>query len=99
VATKRVHLVGKVSSDSRAAIEPVLKGLANGAVTETPDGFDVDGWQEGTDPRELNRQLLSALRRVERRTRLRSEWTMDDVTYRFFDYALKGTRPASPDQP
>ncbi|MGO9027945.1 MAG: hypothetical protein ACLQOZ_04850 [Acidimicrobiales bacterium] len=99
MATDRVHLVGTVSTDARAAIGPVLKGLVNGAVTETPDGFDVDGWQEGTDPRELNRQLLSALRRVERRTRLRSEWTFDDVTYRFFDYALKGTRPASSDRP
>jgi predicted nucleotidyltransferase component of viral defense system len=38
------------------------------------------------------------LDRVERRTRLRSEWTVNGVTDRFFDYVPKGTRPASPDQ-
>jgi len=53
---------------------------------------------EGTDSRELNRELLSSLRRVERRIRLRSEWTVNGVTDRFFDYVPKGTRPASPDQ-
>src|ERR1035437_4033534 len=58
----------------------------------------VDCWMEGTDSRELNRELLSSLRRVERRTRLRSEWTVNGVTDRFFDYVPKGTRPASPDQ-
>ncbi len=30
--------------------------------------------------------------------RLRAEWTANGVTDRFFDYAQKGTRPASPDQ-
>jgi hypothetical protein len=34
------------------------------------------------------------LRRVERRTRLRAEWTADGSTYRFFDYAFKSERPA-----
>lgn len=47
----------------------------------------------GFEPRELNRQLLSALRRVERKTRLRAEWDCDGVSYRFFDYVLKSSRP------
>jgi hypothetical protein len=72
--------------------------LVGGTVTETPEGFHVDCWMEGTDSRELNRELLSSLRRVERRTRLHSEWTVNGVTDRFFDYVPKGTRPASPDQ-
>jgi hypothetical protein len=47
---------------------------------------------EGASARELNRTLLSALRKVERRTTLRAEWTSDDGTSeRFFDYVLKKT--------
>jgi hypothetical protein len=92
------HLIAEVSSDSPTAIGPVLEQLVGGTVTETPEGFHVDCWMEGTDSRELNRELLSSLRRVERRTRLRAEWTANGVTDRYFDYVPKGTRPASPDQ-
>jgi len=50
----------------------------------------------GPAARDLNRSLLSALRRAERRTRLRAEWTAGGMTERFFDYVPKGTRPALP---
>jgi hypothetical protein len=93
------HLIADVSSDSPGAIGSLLEELIDGAVTATPDGFHVDGWMRGEDARELNRFLLSALRRVERRTRLRAEWTANGETSRFFDYVPKGTRPASPAQP
>jgi hypothetical protein len=73
----------------------VLEQLVGDTVTETSDGFHVDSWMEGAGARELNRELLSSLRRVERRTRLRAEWTASGVTHRFFDYVPKGTRPAS----
>jgi hypothetical protein len=92
------HLIAEISSDSPDAIGPVLEQVVGGTVTETPEGFHVDSWMEGTDSRGLNRELLSALRRVERRTRLRAEWTADGVTDRFFDYVQKGTHPASPEQ-
>jgi hypothetical protein len=46
----------------------------------------------GASAQDLNRSLLSALRRVERRTRLRAAWTADGVTERFFDYVSKGRR-------
>lgn len=62
------HLIAEVSSDSPDAIGPVLEQLVGGTVTETPEGFHVDSWMEGADSRGLNRELLSALRRVERRT-------------------------------
>jgi len=52
---------------------------------------------EGAGARELNRELLSSPHRIDRQTRLRSERTASGVTHRFFDYVLKGTRPASPD--
>jgi hypothetical protein len=45
---------------------------------------------EGESAKDLNRRLLSALRRAEKKTRLRAEWTAEDGTvYRFFDYVLK----------
>ncbi|MGA3214641.1 MAG: hypothetical protein ABSD97_02990 [Acidimicrobiales bacterium] len=90
------HLIADVSSDNPAAIVSLLEDLIDGSVTETAEGFHVDGWMRGADARELNRFLLSALRRVERRTRLRAEWTANGETERFFDYVPKGTRPASP---
>jgi 8-oxo-dGTP pyrophosphatase MutT (NUDIX family) len=53
----------------------------------------------GDQPAGIHRQLfdrfhqwLSALRKVEKRTTLRAEWTSDDGTVeKFFDYALKAT--------
>ncbi len=89
------HLIAEVSSESPGAIETLLEQLVDGTVTATQDGFHVDGWMRGPDARELNRFLLSALRRVERRTRLRAEWTASGETHRFFDYVPKGSRPAS----
>jgi hypothetical protein len=46
---------------------------------------------EGVSAKELNRALLSAMRKVEKRTTLRAEWTSGDTTQRFFDYILKKT--------
>jgi hypothetical protein len=47
---------------------------------------------EGASAKELNRTLLSALRKVEKRTTLRAEWTSDDGTSeRFVDYVLNKT--------
>jgi hypothetical protein len=47
---------------------------------------------EGASERELNRTFLFALRKAEKRTTLRAEWTSDDGTSeRFFDYVLKKT--------
>jgi hypothetical protein len=93
------HLVADVSSDSADAIGTLLKELVDGTVTATPDGFHVDGFMRGEDARELNRFLLSALRRVERRTRLRAEWTNNGETQRFFDYVPKGTSSAATAEP
>ncbi len=53
--------------------------------------FVVEAETEGASAKELNRMLLSALRRVEKRTTLRAEWASDDDTERFFDYVLKKT--------
>lgn len=81
-----------MSSSNLQAIRPVLENLVTGRVQEVEEEFQVEAGMEGESAKELNRLLLSALRRVEKRTRLRSEWTSDDgITQRFFDYVLKST--------
>jgi len=55
------------------------------------DEFVVAAEMEGASAKELNRMLLSALRKAEKRTTLRTEWTSGDTTERFFDYVLKKT--------
>jgi hypothetical protein len=90
------HLVADVSSADPAAVEQVLRELVRGGITQIAGGFHLEATMTGASARELNRTLLSALRRAERRTRLRAEWTADGVTERFFDYAAKGSRPAQP---
>lgn len=87
-------LVADVSSDNPGSLRPVLDGLPGCVVTETGAGFHVEGALAGQSARSLNRELLSALRRQERRTRLRAEWTAGETTERFFDYVPKGSRPA-----
>jgi hypothetical protein len=99
VPDQRVRLVAEVSSDRLEAVRPVLEQLIQGTVSATPSGLHVEGWMLGAEPRELNRQLLSALRRVERKTRLRAEWDSGGVTHRFFDYVLKSSRPTLPTDP
>jgi hypothetical protein len=87
-------LNGEVSSENLSAIQILLTHLTGGQVTATPAGLHVEGTMEGSDARDVNRRLLSALRRVEKRTRLRAEWTAGGTTYRFFDYVPKSERPA-----
>jgi len=94
-------LRAKVSTDNPVAVEPVLtQMIRRGTVTRTGDGhdFDVTGVLDGATARDLNRQLLSELRRAEKRTRLRAEWTCQGTAERFFDYVPKGTRKASSEQ-
>jgi hypothetical protein len=90
---KRFGLKARVSSSDPQAIRPVLrKFITRGTIKETKDEFIVEAKMEGADAKELNRALLSALRKVEKKTRLRAEWTSDDgTTQKFFDYVLKKT--------
>ncbi len=86
---QRFELAADVSSDDPKAIEPVLCAIAGLSITPLADGFHIEGSMAGQSAREINRALLSALRRAERRTRIRSRWTLDDATFRFFDYVPK----------
>jgi len=89
VPEQRFELAADVSSDDPQAIEPVLRAVAGLRVTPLADGFHIEGTMLGQSARDLNRTLLSALRRAERRTRIRSRWALGDATFRFFDYVPK----------
>ncbi len=92
---KKFTLVASISTESPAKIKLVLTELlGHGVVEPTSDGFTVKARMAGESAKELNRTLLSALRRVEKKTRIRSEWTSSKTTERFFDYVSKGKRKA-----
>jgi tetrahydromethanopterin S-methyltransferase subunit A len=92
---KTFALMARVSTENPHAIKRALQELVStGSVTPTDEGFVVKATMQGEDARELNRTLLSALRRVERKTRLRAEWESGGTTERFFDYVPKGSRKA-----
>ncbi len=86
-------LKARVSRCGARTIRRALDQLAaRGAVKKAAEGFLVEGKMEGASARELNGALLSLLRKVEKRTTLRAEWTSsDNTTERFFDYVLKKT--------
>jgi len=95
MTTKRFTLIARVSTEDPQAIKPVLQDLVSErSITRTDEGFLIKATMRGEAARELNRTLLSALRRVERKTRLRSEWKSGGTTERFFDYVPKGSRKA-----
>jgi hypothetical protein len=89
----RFRLMARVSTDSPERIRPLLgEVFPDGQIREEGPEFVIETSMEGSSAKELNRRILSALRAVEKRTRLRAEWTGDDhQVYRFFDYVLKST--------
>lgn len=89
---KKVYdLTANVSTENPRAIRRVLDDLIEkGSVTPTEDGFQVKAKMVGESARDLNRTLLSALRKVEKKTRLRAEWAFGKSVERFFDYVAKG---------
>jgi len=86
----------RVSSHDPSAIKPVLEQLiaGKGTIRQTDQAFEVEAELEGESARDLNRMILSALRRAEKRTSIRAEWSSGDTVEKFFDYASKGTRKA-----
>jgi hypothetical protein len=92
---QRFTVRAKVSTENPSAIRPVLRRLfPAGSVTLTGDPKELvlQGDMEGASARDLNRSILTELRRVERRTRLRAEWSFEGTTEKFFDYVPKGKR-------
>jgi hypothetical protein len=91
---KRFKLSARVSSDNPSAIKPVLeRTIGNkGIIKPTSEGFEVNAELDGESARDLNRMLLSEMRKVEKKTRIRSEWTFGNTVEKFFDYVPKATR-------
>jgi hypothetical protein len=91
---KRFKLSARISSDNPSAIKPVLERIIGkgGTIKPTSQGFEVNAELDGESARDLNRALLSEMRKVEKKTRIRSEWTLGNTVERFFDYVPKGTR-------
>ncbi len=96
MADGKFRLKAQVSSDNPSAVKPALERLiANkGTIRQTEQGFEVEAELQGESARTLNRMILSELRKAEKRTRIRSEWTSGDTIERFFDYVSKGTSKA-----
>ncbi len=91
--SKRFDLDADIRSTSLQEVLPALQDLFPEATIETTEtGLRVRVQLEGESARDLNRAVLSALRRVERRTTLRAEWTSGTTVERFFDYVPKGIR-------
>jgi hypothetical protein len=78
-------------SDARTIRQALDQLAAKGSVRKEGDEFVVEAEMDGASTKELNRTLLSALRKVEKQTTLRAEWTSGDTTERYFDYVLKKT--------
>lgn len=94
LAPRRFELIARVSSDSPSSIKPVLEKIiaGHGRISPIEGGFEITAELEGAGARDLNRNLLSELRRVEKRTRIRAEWKSGNVVEKFFDYVPKGTK-------
>jgi len=90
---RRFVLNATISTNSPNQVRAALRDLLGDAAIQSggrPSEFVVKREMEGESAKDLNRELLSSLRRVEKKTRLRSEWASEDGTvYRFFDYVLK----------
>lgn len=91
---KKFRLYAKVSSNNPSAIRPVLTRIlgSKGKIASTEDGFEINAELQGENVKDLNRELLSEMRRIEKRTRLRAEWSYGNTTRKFFDYVPKGIR-------
>ncbi len=81
----------RISRSDAQAIQDALEQLAaKGSITKAARDFIVEAEVEGPSARELNRTLLSALRKVRMEARLRAEWVSSDKTVEtFFDYTLR----------
>jgi len=99
---KSFTLDATVSTDKPSAILPALKRLAGKGATvkkavagtakrEGEGVFVVHASVKGESSKDLNRALLSSLRAIEKKTRLRAEWKAQETTERYFDYVLKKT--------
>jgi hypothetical protein len=100
MSANHYHLIAVVGTDNPNGVHSILRDFIAGKgiikeveikeMTHGKDGeFFVQADLEGETSKELNNKLLSALRKVESRTSLRSAWNSGKVTEHYFDYVLK----------
>jgi hypothetical protein len=96
MADRSYRLAARISSDDPAAARAVVGELLPAAsITGDRGELVVEAELVGASAKELNRSLLSALRRAEKKTRLRAQWTAPDGgVERYFDYVLKKVIPS-----
>jgi hypothetical protein len=94
MGAKKFQLSAHISSDDLSAIKPVLERILSGkgTIKSTDDGFEVNAGLEGENARDLNRMLLSEMRRAEKKTRIRAEYCSENTIENFFDYVPKKAR-------
>ncbi len=91
MAQRSFALVAEISTDDPQALAPAVAArFRPEEIERLPDGFRVSFVLLGPSARELNRDLLSYLRRTVRMTRLSARFSEGGVTERFFDYVAKG---------
>jgi hypothetical protein len=91
MSERKFQLFARVASANPSATKRVLEETIGnkGSIKPAGEGFEVTAEFEGESARDLNRMLLTKLRKIEKRTSIRSEWTSIDSVDKFFDYALK----------
>ncbi len=91
---KKFKVFASINSANPSAVKPVLERIIGnkGSITPADGKFEVLAEFKGESARDLNRSLLSELRKVEKKTSIRSEWTSEETIEKFFDYALKGIK-------
>jgi len=92
LTTKPFTLKATVSSDNPSAVKTVIEKFigTTGTVSQKADALEISAVLGGESARELNKALLSEMRRAEKKTRIRSEWSSGDTVESFFDYVPKG---------
>lgn len=88
------RLKAQTSSNNPQSVLQVLKRflVRKGDVVLNGELIEVNAELEGESAKDLNRILLSEMRKIEKKTRLRAEWTSDNITERFFDYVSNSVK-------
>jgi len=92
--SKRFKLIARITTDNPNAVRSILQEFIrtnHGSMQEENMEFQVEAGLEGETAKELNRTLLSSLRKVAKRTRLRAQWQHGNEVEHFFDYVLSWT--------
>ncbi len=102
MANRRFRLIATVSTENPAVVLPVLKDvlgkdfrieemLSKDIKYGKKGEFRIEAELSGENAKDLNRSLLSALRKAERRTSIRAAWTSARTVEQYFDYLLNKT--------